>query len=432
MQQNRNVPYKIIAVLGMNLKDFPRKETVLSYDLLQKDSRIKLSTKSEEDNYLFLQVLMSVKEKLYLSYLGKNIKDNSKIPPSSVIDDLLDYIKNSSKSDIELVCNHPLHSFSRKYFNEENPLLYNYIYDESKGGEAKNVTPNNGVEDFNRIKIKDLINFFKNPFRHYYRHQLGIYYTDSEGSLQDTELFELDHLQKWNLKNELVDSSMELGEYRKKKVEKGELPLSRIGEVNLDEVKEDISGLKTRFDNIVEKRNKDRISINIIVGDFQLSGFVNQIYDDKYVNFVVSKDSSIAKYLVEFYINSILLIASGSANIKKFFISYQKTYDMTPYPIDLTQEEAMERLKKLIDYYQIGKQNILAFSTEFNWKDLLQFHEIEKKELKVNLEDLYKGPFTSKEYKMEYNAGFFDSDEVLDNLKENTINIIEILSNIKG
>jgi len=87
MNQTRNVPYKIIAILGMNLRDFPRKETLLSYDLTN-NKNLNITSKNDTGKYLFLQTIMSAKDKLYLSYIGKDNKNNSDIEEKRLVDRL--------------------------------------------------------------------------------------------------------------------------------------------------------------------------------------------------------------------------------------------------------------------------------------------------------------------------------------------------------
>ena len=44
----------------------------------------------EDDRYLFLETLWCAKEFLYLSYVGQSIRQAQEIPPSVVVNELLD------------------------------------------------------------------------------------------------------------------------------------------------------------------------------------------------------------------------------------------------------------------------------------------------------------------------------------------------------
>ena len=47
----------------------------------------------EEDRYLFLETLLSAEDCLYISYTGQSDRDNSLIPPSVLVAELLDYVQ---------------------------------------------------------------------------------------------------------------------------------------------------------------------------------------------------------------------------------------------------------------------------------------------------------------------------------------------------
>ena len=76
---------------------------------------------------MFLDLLLSARKSLYLSYTGKSIRDDSAKPPSILIDELLDVLSRAlassgKKDDIDaarkrLMTEHPLQPFSGRYFD---------------------------------------------------------------------------------------------------------------------------------------------------------------------------------------------------------------------------------------------------------------------------------------------------------------------------
>ncbi|MFW5663638.1 MAG: exodeoxyribonuclease V subunit gamma, partial [bacterium] len=88
----RGLPYKIIAFMGLDNGAFPRQDHHLGFDLMGNDYQPGDRSKKEADKSLFLDTLMAAREKLYLSYIGQSVKDNSQIPPSIVLDTLMDYL----------------------------------------------------------------------------------------------------------------------------------------------------------------------------------------------------------------------------------------------------------------------------------------------------------------------------------------------------
>ncbi|WP_163596419.1 exodeoxyribonuclease V subunit gamma, partial [Klebsiella pneumoniae] len=49
----------------------------------------------DDDRYLFLEALISAQQKLYISYIGRSIQDNSERFPSVLVQELIDYIGQS-------------------------------------------------------------------------------------------------------------------------------------------------------------------------------------------------------------------------------------------------------------------------------------------------------------------------------------------------
>ncbi|WP_150322595.1 exodeoxyribonuclease V subunit gamma, partial [Enterobacter hormaechei] len=52
-------------------------------------------SRRDDDRYLFLEALISAQSKLYISYIGRSIQDNSERFPSVLVQELVDYIGQS-------------------------------------------------------------------------------------------------------------------------------------------------------------------------------------------------------------------------------------------------------------------------------------------------------------------------------------------------
>src|SRR5262249_45349580 len=68
-------------------------------------------SRRDDDRYLFLEALLSARRCLYLSYVGRSIRDNASIPPSVVVGELLDAVQRGFDG-ADLVTEHPLQPFS--------------------------------------------------------------------------------------------------------------------------------------------------------------------------------------------------------------------------------------------------------------------------------------------------------------------------------
>ncbi|MBF0414100.1 MAG: exodeoxyribonuclease V subunit gamma [Desulfamplus sp.] len=132
----RSIPAKVICILGLNDKIFPRMDSSPNFDLIRQKPRRGDRSLRNEDRYLFLETIISAREKLYLSYTGQGIEDNIVITPSVVISELMDYLDQGfvvnenhlHQDNFELskdeplssyiLTHHPLQAFSPAYFEQ--------------------------------------------------------------------------------------------------------------------------------------------------------------------------------------------------------------------------------------------------------------------------------------------------------------------------
>jgi exodeoxyribonuclease V gamma subunit len=207
----RSIPFRIVGLLGMDFDKFPRKEVPLSFNLMEGKRRKGDRNIKDNDRHLYLETLLSAQQYLYISYIGQNAKDNSVHPPSALLDELLDYIASGLK-DTEtaarnfLVTTQPLHGFSQQYFQHRHGL-YSYLGDNALKkplSPHQNVASTGPVFNWDEIPIHSLLEFFKNPFKWYYNKVLAVNYRSDQVLLPDTEIFELDKLQEWKLKCDLL------------------------------------------------------------------------------------------------------------------------------------------------------------------------------------------------------------------------------------
>ncbi|MGD9010491.1 MAG: exodeoxyribonuclease V subunit gamma, partial [Desulfobacteraceae bacterium] len=142
----RAIPFKVVCLLGMNDGEYPRSRPALDFDLMAGAGRYRPGDRSrrEDDRYLFLEALLSAREKLYISYIGRSVRDNSPCVPSVLVGQLRDYLAagwtaagceapdrdNGDRLLAQLTCRHPLQPFSRTYFQPQKASgLFTYAHE---------------------------------------------------------------------------------------------------------------------------------------------------------------------------------------------------------------------------------------------------------------------------------------------------------------
>ena len=88
----RSIPFRVVCMLGMSDGEFPRRDVPIAFDLLAEEGAAAGRSRRDEDRQLFLEAMLSARDVFYLSYTGLSTSDNSELPPSVVVSELIDYL----------------------------------------------------------------------------------------------------------------------------------------------------------------------------------------------------------------------------------------------------------------------------------------------------------------------------------------------------
>jgi len=186
----RSIPFKVVCLVGMNSDAFPRKTQTLGFDLMVKNPRIGDRIRRNDDKYLFLEALLSARKRLYVSYVGQSIQDNTRIPPSVLVSELIDYIKDGfGLLEDQIVTLHRLQAFSPEYFKPDSKL-FSYSQENFSAAlrlhDRKETFPLIAAKlpelssERKNLDIKDLCTFFGNPSKFLLEKRLGVYFRDPD------------------------------------------------------------------------------------------------------------------------------------------------------------------------------------------------------------------------------------------------------------
>jgi exodeoxyribonuclease V gamma subunit len=132
MVPQRAIPFRLVAVLGLNDGEFPRQGSDAGLDLMGRYRRLGDRDVRSDDRYLFLETVMSARERLHLSYIGESVRDGKPRNPASPLAELMAALDQASgladDDDRERpwLVRHPLQPFNRRYFNGEDRRLFSY------------------------------------------------------------------------------------------------------------------------------------------------------------------------------------------------------------------------------------------------------------------------------------------------------------------
>ncbi|NMC74272.1 MAG: exodeoxyribonuclease V subunit gamma [Geobacteraceae bacterium] len=298
----RSIPFRVVALVGMNDGAFPRQSRPPAFDRIAAHPRRGDRSLRDEDRYLFLESLLSARDRLHISYVGRSIRDNSEIPPSILVSDLLDYIGTAFPAPGHdpagyLVTVHRLQAFSRDYFQEGSPL-FSYSKENCDALEQRRGKPWQAAEfisaplppppdEWKDIPLSRLLRFFTNPARFFLENRLGIRLEEAAEPLEEREPFHVGGLEEYQLKQELVEHALQGGDVNELFPAarcRGVLPPARHGETVFSAIAAHAAGfaesVKQRF---AGHRLLPPLDFTISIGEFSLSGRLDNIRAERMV-----------------------------------------------------------------------------------------------------------------------------------------------------
>lgn len=257
----RAIPFRVVCLLGMNDGDYPRQQAPADFDLMAQPGHARPGDRSrrEDDRYLFLEALVSARDALYISWVGRNVRDNSTRPPSVLVGQLRDYLvagwhlarDASASGDADLLdamtTVHPLQPFSRRYFSADaDTRLFTYAREwrlahrphEETGGIALPPWQPDAA-----LGITQLRSFLAQPVRMFFNQRLKVYFGELDSEASDDEPFALDALERHNARAAVVEAAVRTGDAgeavqaaAQRLARQGTLPPGGFGELAQDEL----------------------------------------------------------------------------------------------------------------------------------------------------------------------------------------------------
>ena len=214
----RAIPFKRIYLLGLNDGDYPRSRMRDDFDLMATDYRPGDRSRRDDDRYLFLEALLSARDSLYLSWVGRDIRNNSELPPSVLLSQLRDLLNSGWRPETgknyagkscadSLTHEYPMQPFSAQYFNGK----YQTYAHEWQGAHQAAVSQKSAEvisaqpEALPVLTLRLLDDFLANPCRHYLSQRFKTRFYQQADVSEDAEPFVLDALQLYQLKQQLLD-----------------------------------------------------------------------------------------------------------------------------------------------------------------------------------------------------------------------------------
>lgn len=235
----RAIPFRIVVVTGLVDGEFPRSRAPIGFDLMARAARAGDRSLRDDDRHLFLEALLSARDKLVLTVPAHDLRDGAARPPSIVVSELLDALGGAFELDRAegnegvdaprsqsaalrdwLVVRHPLQATSLRYFERDrdprlvsrnewarraaiararamaDPKLAPRRFVPPMAGDAEGAR-RSVVESLpSPLPLEELIARVLRPTRHFAREVVGLRLPRSQEGVGDLDPFEISPLER--------------------------------------------------------------------------------------------------------------------------------------------------------------------------------------------------------------------------------------------
>ena len=411
MSAMRSLPHRVIALLGMNDGLFPRGDHSVGFDLMRIQRVLGDTHPRDEDRHLFLEAVLSAKDRLIITYQGQDVRDQRPRPPSVPVQELLDVLSQTDEVGVsdeddfdedepldEAVSNeaeltvaageirdvlfvrHPLQAFSPRYFDGNGgvPGSFNVSalsaaqhLQSRSDTEAAFVAqplpwmarvdqkPADHSNDLQSINVGDLRVLHERPWQLFLK-RLGIGNLSVSEDATDREPLVVAGLQYWQVGDEWLerslagDSPVEIGRHL---VRTGRIPAGSAGESIVRKLKQDACRITNAMDQGNVQEASEPLPVNLLIGEFQLTGELRGWTGSTLRQATFSKVSE--KHVVRFWIDYLTATAACHRILEPAVLVGRDNTSVTFS--ELKPDEAVTHLETLIKLWQIAQCFPLPF-----------------------------------------------------------------------
>ncbi len=363
----RSIPFKVVCLLGMNDGVYPRQLAPLGFDLMSQKPKRGDRSRRDDDRYLFLEALISAQQKLYISYIGRSIQDNSERFPSVLVQELIDYIGQShylpgdealncdeseARVKAHLTCLHTRMPFDPQNYQpgERQSYAREWLPATSQAGKAHSefVQPLPFTLP-ETVPLETLQRFWAHPVRAFFQMRLQVNFRTEDSEIPDTEPFILEGLSRYQINQQLLNVLVEQDDaerlFRRFRAA-GDLPYGAFGEIFWETQCQEMQQLADRV--IACRQPGQSMEIDLACNGVQITGWLPQVQPDGLLRWRPSL-LSVAQGM-QLWLEHLVYCASGGNGESRLFLRKDGEWRFPP----LAAEQALHYLSQLIEGYREG------------------------------------------------------------------------------
>ncbi|EPU4322516.1 exodeoxyribonuclease V subunit gamma [Escherichia coli] len=373
----RSIPFKVVCLLGMNDGVYPRQLAPLGFDLMSQKPKRGDRSRRDDDRYLFLEALISAQQKLYISYIGRSIQDNSERFPSVLVQELIDYIGQShylpgdealncdeseARVKAHLTCLHTRMPFDPQNYQpgERQSYAREWLPAASQAGKAHSEFVQPLLFTLpETVPLETLQRFWAHPVRAFFQMRLQVNFRTEDSEIPDTEPFILEGLSRYQINQQLLNALVEQDDadrlFRRFRAA-GDLPYGAFGEIFWETQCQEMQQLADRV--IACRQPGQSMEIDLACNGVQITGWLPQVQPDGLLRWRPSL-LSVAQGM-QLWLEHLVYCASGGNGESRLFLRKDGEWLFPP----LAAEQALHYLSELIEGYREGMSTPLLVLPE--------------------------------------------------------------------
>lgn len=305
----RSVPHRVVCLVGLDDNVFPRIGVVDGDDVLARAPMTGERDVRSEDRQLLLDAINAATETLVITYTGANEYSGQPRPPAVPLAELIDAVSATTETPAavareQVVLAHPLQPFDArnvqpgalvpgKPFSFDTTVLNAARAANGDRGDrpAFVAAPLSRVDTDSDVALADLVAFFRDPVRGFFRALDYTFPAEAEG-LDDAMAVEVNALQEWTVGDRmLADILSGMSPERALSAEwcRGTLPPGQLGWRRAKEIREQAINLAREA---IALRAEPARAIDVDVdlgGGRRLTGTVSPIFGNRLVSATYSR-----------------------------------------------------------------------------------------------------------------------------------------------
>jgi exodeoxyribonuclease V gamma subunit len=377
----RSIPFKVLCLVGLNDGVFPQSDTPLTFDLIAQKRQLGDRSRRDDDRQLFLEALLSARQHLLITYVGQSQRTNKHLPPSVLVQELIDYVSQTCElpeqtqdlTDLQrvdamqqrLTLRHPLSGASPRYFGKDpDPRLFSYAAGScgaARASERRAPPPapfallrHALTERPTQVTLRELERCLLRPARAFCQRRLNLMLGDDIAVLPEREPFELDALERWKIATEWLEHALQ-GRPEASRFEvqraRGRLPHYVSGALAYDSLHGEVAQIQQVFETMVSGAEPRSVAIDLQLGGLRLSGTLGDIYPGAHARVQFSKLGSRheLRQFIRYVVLGCLAEQQPALQLPRRSVLVAKGGEVAGF--ELSAAECAESLRALLDLY---------------------------------------------------------------------------------